>query len=247
LLERFVQLASERAPRLEHFVVAVDIRGFVRRQDGWSERYQRGWTTRLRAELAVACDQIMSRPEWPELTARGLHDDDHKLFWAELTAKSLGIDTFDAHWRRLLADSVTGSWYAVMRGADDRRIGQIVHLATDVLDPDVLVTRPADELGMGPEYAAHHALGLILQELGRFPGRGWNLVRAGLRNPVVRVRNMAVKTMRDWPLSQWPAEALQALTAAAWDEPAGKTGQALTETLASAGPQISAQQSNPNQ
>jgi hypothetical protein len=70
-----------------------------------SRRRRGGWTTRLRAKLAVACDQIMSRPEWPELTARGLHEDDHELFWAERTAKSLGIDTFDAHWRRLLADS----------------------------------------------------------------------------------------------------------------------------------------------
>jgi len=49
LLERFLRLASGRAPRLEHFVVVDDIRGFVRRKDGWSERYQRGWTTRQRA------------------------------------------------------------------------------------------------------------------------------------------------------------------------------------------------------
>jgi hypothetical protein len=229
-------------------VVADEIHGFVRRQDGWSERYQRGWTTRRRAELAVACDQLMSRPEWPALAARGLHEDDHKLFWAaERTAKCLGIDTFDAHWRRLLTDPVTGNWYAVMQAADDRRIGQIVQLATDALDPDVLAVGPADALGMGPEYAAHHALGFILQGLGRFPGRGWNLVQAGLRNPVVRVRNMAVKTLRDWPPSQWPAEALQALTEAARDEPAGKTRQAMTQTLASAGHQISSQQSNPNQ
>jgi hypothetical protein len=224
VLERFVQLAAERAPRLEHFVVADDIRGFVRRPDGWSERYQRGWNTRLRAELAVACDQIISRPEWPELAARGRREDDHKLFWAaERAARSLGIDTFDAHWRWLLADPVTGNSYAVMQGADDRRIGQIVQFATDALDPDGLATGPADVLGMGPAYATHHALGFILQNLGRFPGRAWNLVRAGLGNPVVPVRKMAVKTLRDWSASQWPAEAVRALTDAARDDPAGDT------------------------
>jgi hypothetical protein len=90
LLARFLQLASERAPRLEHFVVADEIRGFVRGDDGWSERYQRGWTTRQCAELAVACDQLMSRPEWSALAAQGLHAADDKLFWAaERTAKSL--------------------------------------------------------------------------------------------------------------------------------------------------------------
>jgi hypothetical protein len=86
-----------------------------------------------------------------------------------------------------------------MQGADDERIGQIIQLATDALDPDGHATGPADALGMSPEYTAHSALGFILQDLGRFAGRGWNLVRAGLRNPVVRVRNMAVKTLRNWP------------------------------------------------
>ena len=247
LLGRFLQLAAERPPRLERFVVVDDIRGFVRGQDGWSERYQRGWTTRLRAELAVACDQIMSRPEWPALAARGLLEEDHQLFAAAVrTANSLGIDTFDAHWRRLLADPVTGNWQAVMQGANDERIGLIVQLATDTLDPDGLATGPADALGMGPEYAAHNALGFILQDLGRFPGCGWNLVRAGLRNPVIRVRNMAVRTLRNWPASHWPAEALQALTEAARSEPADKTRQMMTETLASA-TQQGTEQPNPNQ
>jgi len=248
LLARFLQLAAERPPRLEHFLVVDDIRGFLREQHGWSERYQHGWTTRLRAELAVACDQIMSRPEWPALATRGLHAQDRQVFWAaERTARSLGLDTFEAHWRRLLADPVAGNWYAVMQRADDERIGPIIQLAADVLDPDGLATGPADALGIGPEYAAHSALGFILQDLGRFPGRGWNLVRAGLRNPVILVRNMAVRTLRSWPPSHWPDGALQALTEAARDEPADQTRQAMTETLASARQQISTDQGSSDQ
>jgi hypothetical protein len=246
LLSRFVQLVSGRPPRLEHFVAVSDIASFVRRPHRWSERYQHGWTTRQRADLGVACEEVMSRPSWPALAITGLDSEDHKVFWAaDRTASALGLDTFDAHWRRLLAEPVTGNWYAVMQAATDERIGAIIQLATDALDPDGLATGPANALGVGPEYAAHGALAFILQDLGRFPGCGWNLVQAGLRNPVVRVRNMAVKTLRAWPSSQWPAGAIPALADAARAEPADRTRQAMTETLASAGHHASTQEQTP--
>jgi len=46
---------------------------------------------------------------------------------------------------------------------------------------------------------------------------------------------MAAKTLWDWRPSHWPADAAQALTNAARDEPADETRQAMAETLASAG------------
>jgi hypothetical protein len=147
----------------------------------------------------------------------------------------LGIDTFDPHWRRLRASPVTGDWHAVMRHANDERIGQIIQLATQSLNPDARVTGPSDALGVDAEHAADNALAFILQDLGRFPGQGWNLVAAGLRNPVVRVRNMAVRTLRGWTASHWPPNAAQALIDAARAEPAAKVRQAMTDALADAG------------
>jgi len=45
-----------------------------------------------------------------------------------------------------------------MQGANDERIGPIIQIATDALDPDGLATGPADALGFGREYAARCAL-----------------------------------------------------------------------------------------
>lgn len=122
-----------------------------------------------------------------------------------------------------------------MQLATDERISRIIELATHALSPSALATGPSDLLGTGPEYASHNALAIVLQDLGRFPGHGWNLVAAGLRNPVTRVRNMAVKTLRARPASQWPPEAAQALHDAARAEPAERTRQAMTDALTHAG------------
>jgi hypothetical protein len=58
-----------------------------------------------------------------------------------------------------------------------------------------------------------------LQDLKRFPGRGWELIKTGLRSPVVRNRNMALQAFLAWSRDQWPAEALGLLQQAARTEP----------------------------
>lgn len=239
LLEAYLREIPAQTVSLAQFVVVDDVSRFLRRDVGWPERYQRGWTSRQRASLTVACERVLSWPQWPQLAAAGLESGDDATFWAaERTAQALGLDTFGAHWRRLQANPLRGNWNAVMRLANDDRIGQIIELATAAIDPDALATGAADRLGISPEYAAHNALTFILQDLGRFPGQGWHLVRAGLRNPVVRVRNMAVKTLREWPPSAWPPPAAQALSDAARAEPADRTRQAMIEVLTQAGHRV---------
>lgn len=78
---------------------------------------------------------------------------------------------------------------------------------------------PADALGLGPEFRAHMALGFVVQDLRRFPGRGWRLVAAALRSPVVNNRNGALNALGAWGPSAWPPEALPSLHGAAREEP----------------------------
>jgi hypothetical protein len=87
-------------------------------------------------------------------------------------------------------------------------------------------------LGLGPEFAAEHALDYVLQDLGRFPGHGWNLVRAGLESRVVPVRNMATRALNAWPRTAWPAAAADALEQAAQAEPNDKTRASMNQALA---------------
>ena len=236
LLSLLVTVMTIRAASLEDFNAIDSVAWFLRDDDGWDERYQRGWTSQQRQEVLTACERILSRPEWPERAAAGLQADDDRAFWAaSRAARVLGIDTFDAHWRRLAADplNASGGWYAVMQLADEQRITRIVALAEQELPLEAIAAGPAmTHVGIGPEFAAEDALDLILQDLGRFPGHGWNLVRAGLESQVIRVRNMATRTLSAWPRTAWPAAAAGALEKAAQAEPNEETRVFMNQALA---------------
>jgi hypothetical protein len=59
----------------------------------------------------------------------------------------------------------------------------------------------------------------MIQLLDRFPGRGWKLIRAGLRSPVVRNRNRSLRVFKNWRHGDWPPDAWTILRAAATAEP----------------------------
>ena len=94
-----------------------------------------------------------------------------------------------------------------------------------------IATGSADELGIGPEYAAHTALTFVLQGLRRFPGKGWPLVRTGLQSPVTGNRNMAVRALAAWDDNARPAEAESLLRQAMQSEPSDHTRELMRKVL----------------
>jgi hypothetical protein len=106
-----------------------------------------------------------------------------------------------------------------MKQVTEDRIDEVLAFAKQTLPLAAIASGPSDSLGLGPDYAPHHALDFIVQELPRFPGRGWPLVSAAMRSPVVRNRNMAINALERWPKSAWPPEAISAVEQAAEIEP----------------------------
>jgi hypothetical protein len=71
----------------------------------------------------------------------------------------------------------------------------------------------------------------MLQLLDRFPGKGWNLIRAGLQSPVVRNRSWSLRVFKNWRRGEWPADARLILSAAANVEPDEKLKKDLETCL----------------
>ena len=116
-------------------------------------------------------------------------------------------------------DITSGSWYRLLQQTDENQIDEVVDFATGVLPLEKIATGPDNHLGLGPGYEAHSALDWLLQDLKRFPGRGWELIKAGLCSPVVRNRNMALQAFLAWSRDRWPPEALGLLQKVARSEP----------------------------
>jgi hypothetical protein len=231
--ERFLEHLCARAQELEHFVAVDCIRSFLTREEAdWAPLERFGWTPERRDRLLRVSEEIRARPGWREMVRQGLASEDRDHFFtAARVAEALGLDPWEEYFRRLVAgESVC--WYHVMRTDDPERIDRVVALAQERLPLEEIAAGPADELGLGPGYAEHSNLDWVLQDLRRFPGRGWPLLRAGLRSPVVRNRNMALQALSVWGRDRWEPETEMLLRRALRDEPDEGVRERIENVLA---------------
>ncbi|GAA2589934.1 hypothetical protein SMC26_20440 [Actinomadura fulvescens] len=171
--------------------------------------------------LADRCAEILQRPLWADLARLGLASTDEAEFYrASRACRMLGVPTLQAHLNRVRDEPYDPRhWHSSMQEADTGTLSQVLDLATDLLPLTLIATGPAEEDGFGPDFAPHRCLDAFLPKLGEWPGQGWPIVAAGLASPVVRNRNMAIRTLAAWDESAWPAQARDAVTAALAREP----------------------------
>lgn len=232
---RYLAYLQARARTLGHFLGAAMLKHYLE-DERWAtwEPGRNGWTDETRTAAARQATEILEQPQWPALTRQGLTStDDREFSQASHAAEVLNIDTWDAHWRWLQEKPVDGGgWYDVMQRANAGNIDLIVGFALEKLPLAGIATGPARKLGLGPEYAAHNCLDMIVPALARFPGKGWPLIAAALGSPVTRNRNLALRTLAAWTSVHWPPEAAQALSAAYAAEPEDDVRERLRRLLA---------------
>ena len=222
VVERYLVWMQTRATSLSHFLAVAGIKVYVTDKNAnWAARTQRGWTADWRAKCAELCSAVLSNPRWREQIVGGLESTDDGAFYdADRAAGFLGVDTWPTNWRRLQqAPGKSHNWYGVMKLCNQDRIPAVIALAERTIPLEQIATGPAKEVGLGKEFQAHSCLDYVLQDLGRFPGYGYELIEVGLKSPVVRNRNMALKALSEWGQSKWPKQARQDLEHAKSIEP----------------------------
>jgi hypothetical protein len=123
----------------------------------------------------------------------------------------------------------TSPWFHAFSQADATTIDDLLALAEELLPLTAIATGPADEIGLGQPYAAHQCIDIVVQDLGKWPGRGWTLIAAALSSPVTRNRNMAINALTRWPRDTWPDTAMPALRTALLAEPTDSVRQRLVD------------------
>jgi hypothetical protein len=227
-VEAFLSLMTTRAETLHDFTAVAAIRRFLADEDGWDDRVDRGWTATRRQAFEDACDEILARGCWTARITAGLASTD-EFHLANQAARTLGIDTFDVHVARIRADPFDTNWFDAWEQADTDRAHVLADLARTLLPIADIATGPADELGLGGRWRAHSALDWTLQALRDHPGIGADLLLAGLRSPVTRNRNMALRALDQWPRSAWPADAQETVAHLARTDPNPETRQLAAE------------------
>lgn len=185
-----------------------------------------------RERLGALCEQIRALPEWPALIEAGLHDDDSMIFHTALKlCREQGGDPWPAIYQRHREQPESGLWYQLMQTDNPDYIAQVIALAESELDLAAISCGPQKSQGRGPLYQQHSALSFILQDLNRFPGQGWILIRAGLKSPMTFSRHKALNALEAWPQALLPAEAVEMLTEAKSREPEEAVQERLVQLL----------------
>lgn len=214
---------------LEDYVAVNTIETFLNEEEGEVKDSALGWPQR-RSTLLDLIDRIRSRPDWEKRIRAGLESEDPQTFWtATQAARVLRLDVWEVYFERLKRGE--NQWYHVMQTDDPERIDRAIKFAEETLPLQEIASGPADQLDVGPEFQHHGKLDFVLQELPRFPGKGWPLIRAGLQSPVVRNRNKAVQALAAWDRTTWPAEAELLLRRALKVEPNDTTRARMSKAL----------------
>lgn len=200
---------------LEVLGAVVRLRDFAAGERDWRPLEDLGWTREHRVGMQKAAAAILAHPQWEAAIDSALDSPDDERWKGEHLAQLLDLDTFERTSARLERDPIDGgAWFTLMRQlSSPERVDRALGLA-ETLPLATIASGPGSELGLGPGYQAHQCLDVIVQELGDHPGRGWPLLAAALRSPVIRNRNLALRALAAWPRADWPAEAEAALESA---------------------------------
>lgn len=219
VVERYLYHLGTEPKEIEQLIAVSSIQRFLDTTSDWKTRETRGWTPTLRGALRAKILAVKGLPHWKAMVNAGLASKDPITFsTAAVAAKALDIDTWDHHFARLESGDDDG-WCFVMQTDDPARIDRVVALAEKMIPLDKIATGPAKELGLGLEWVNHGHLEFVLQDLRRFPGKAWPLIRTGIRSPVTRSRHMALKALSAWGKAKWPSDAEALLETTLKEEP----------------------------
>ncbi|MEE2923627.1 MAG: hypothetical protein VX619_02500 [bacterium] len=119
-------------------------------------------------------------------------------------ANELGMDIWPLHQQRLINDPRNPLlWSALCSTNDMRRAVKCIDIAVNILPLNEIATGPKNQHGIPPGSQSHYCLQILLSHMQNFPGKGRELIMAGLRSPLIINRLTAMQTLDCWRDMQW--------------------------------------------
>jgi hypothetical protein len=182
-------------------------------------------------EVRRRCRAILGHATAEELRAR-VHGTHFDLYRAWGLGRFLGVDVWDEIFDELRAHPLDQNWYHFAATTDDpARFRRVVAFAEEQLPLEEIASGAALEMGIGPGFAAHGCLDMVVQRMRDVDGFSEPLVIASLRSPVTRNRNMALNALEARDPGNISETVREAVRAAAAVEPNADT-RARLATLA---------------
>lgn len=209
VVENFIRHAKQHTSDISDFVTLNRIKDFLSElQNKTEEQKQNGWTLNIISNCILEIVEILDSHDWTVKTYEGLKSKDNVTYWnAKQTAIKLGIDLWETIWIKLQENPLDySSWYDVTQYGKSEHVESIINFALENLPLDEMAIGAKDSLGLGSNYSKFMCLDTIITYLEDYPRKGEKIIFTGLKSPVTRNRNMAIKVLDKWGRVNWSAE-----------------------------------------
>ncbi|MFC0216620.1 limonene hydroxylase [Paenibacillus chartarius] len=228
----YVRLARDMGSTVRYLSVIMKLDDYLAGdEEKWAGRMAAGWTEELRCGSKEICQSVIAEFRWRSIVMDAVRSGNMAdLYHGAECAGKLGIDIWDVLYEQLALKPLQDFHLGQLMEKDDPvRVRKLVQFAVEHLPLQDIASGPADEIGLGKEYAVHRSLGTILQRLDRFEGMGEELILAGLNSPVVSNRNMALQALEGWDAAAWGDRLVEAVNQLSEAEPVDSVKERIRE------------------
>ena len=156
----------------------------------------RNWASEDRANIPsimTRCENVLNTPTCKAMAASAVGEGK-----AYELAETLGIDYSKTLFENMKNDFEKYHPQCFRLMEHEEYVDPVIQLFMEKLPLDEMKTGPTTSSGLGPEYSEYSKLLFIIQELSNYPGKGEELLAAGLNSPVVNNRFTSVRVLKDW-------------------------------------------------
>jgi hypothetical protein len=177
-------------------------------QNDIGEQKKNGWNQDIISNCLIEIVEILNSRDWKIVAYEGLKSNDNVIYWnAKQAAEKLGIDLWETVWARLEEKPLdSSSWYDVTHYSKPEHSDEIIDFAIKHLPLDEMATGPRDSMGFGENSNKFGSLDYVITFLENYPRKGEKIILSGLKCPVTRNRNMAIKVLDKWKKENWSPE-----------------------------------------
>tara|TARA_R110001592_G_scaffold12248_4_gene58830 strand:- start:301 stop:1902 length:1602 start_codon:yes stop_codon:yes gene_type:complete len=232
VIQNYIRHSKSKPLKIADFVTLHRVKDYLEESPEENE-ILKTWNENDLSDSLIDINQILTSKDWTSEVVVALDSSDNVEFWnGKKAAEKLELDISDALWKRLGKYPFESmSWYDITTYMKSENPQRIVDMAMSLIPIEEISTGPKDSMGVGPDWQKHQSLDFMITYLESHPTVGEEIILAGLKSPVIRNRNMTLRTLESWSSSNWSEEIKTELNKLKEIEPNSDTKSDLVKLL----------------
>lgn len=231
-IQNYIKHAKSSPLKISEFITLHKIKDYLEKLLE-ENKILKTWNLNDLSNSLIDLNEILTSKDWTSEINISLESSDNIEFWnGKQAAQKLEIDISEKLWKRLdkfPLDSI--SWYDITTYDGFKHPQKIVDKAIELIPIKEISTGPKDSMGVGSDWQKHQSLDYVITFLENYPRVGEEIIVAGLNSPVIRNRNMTLRTLQAWTSSNWSERITTELNMLMEIEPTSDTKSDLVKLL----------------